>query len=61
MERPFPSLGDESRLRHTKALVERLIVTRTSEHTRAWSWAEGWRLGMEEVLYKIGWDLHYLD
>jgi hypothetical protein len=49
--REAPTSNDARGLRRARAIVERLLETRCEEAPRAWSWEEGWKLGIEEVAY----------
>jgi len=68
MSRMLPELKDESGLRFVRTIVEDLrdrsgdirgSGERASLRDRAWN--EGWNFGLEEVLYRINMDLHYLS
>jgi hypothetical protein len=47
-------------MRYAKAMIEHLIERHSNPFEPEWSWGEGWRLGMEEALYRLEMDLHWL-
>lgn len=59
--RPSAEPGDEVGLRRAKEIVAWLIKNRTEEQPPTWAWAEGWKLGMEEVLDHLTMELSHLE
>ena len=51
----FMSAQELAGLCRALAIVETLMAQRCAPNSRAWSWDEGWMLGMEEVAYKLRW------
>jgi hypothetical protein len=51
-------MSEEPGLRRALEITKTLIAQRCEANPRTWSWAEGWKLGMEEVVYKLTWELH---
>jgi hypothetical protein len=57
--RVVPNAQEEAGLRRALEITRGLIARRCEEYPRTWSAAEGWKLGMEEVAYRLEWELHY--
>jgi hypothetical protein len=51
----------EAGLRRALEITRELIEQHCEQIPRTGSWAEGWRLGTEEVAYKLTWELHMVE
>ena len=60
MTRRVPAIEDEAGLRYAMSIADDLLE-RCNQRTKALSFDEGWKLGIEEVRYRITWDLFYLS